>query len=162
MAENGNIFNALGLKLTSVRFQFNINSIKTKGLTLLIEHSPCCLLAFAAGFLGLPLLNHNPAIELGFAVAGAFIGEYIGHNYLFKKSCQSHSHDEGLKGRMKRYGLALAFGLASWGLHQAFLHEPADHAGHAHAPAAQHQAAPPSAHGHHAAPAAAKIYLPRP
>jgi hypothetical protein len=52
---------------------FSLASVKTKGLTLAIEHAPCCLLSFAAGFIGIAALNHNPVIELGFAIGGAFM-----------------------------------------------------------------------------------------
>ena len=102
---------------------FNYNSFKTKGLTLLIEHAPCCILSFAAGFIGISALNHNPVLELGFAMGGAIIGEYVGHKFFVK----SHTHKgTGLKSFTKRYSVALAFGLASWGVHQALFHEHQD------------------------------------
>jgi hypothetical protein len=121
----------------SLRLPFSLSAVKTKGLTLAIEHAPCCILSFAAGFIGLPMLTHNPVIELGFAVGGAVAGEHIGHR-LFSK----HTHGSGLGSAVKRYGIALAFGLASWGAHQALFH---DHHPHMDAPAA---AAAPQ-HDHH-------------
>ena len=102
---------------------FNLRSMGTKALTLTIEHAPCCILSFAAGFVGLPLLNHNPTIELGFALGGAVIGEHIGHK-LFSKN---HSHGHGWGSKIKRYGLALSFGVASWGVHQTFFHDHQNH-----------------------------------
>lgn len=100
-------------------FDFNINALKSKALTLVIEHAPCCILSLAAASVGLPFLNHNPAIELGFALGGAVIGEHIGHKYLIK----NHTHADGWKSHVKRYGFALAFGVASWGVHQTFFHD---------------------------------------
>lgn len=102
-----------------LRTRFNLSAIKTKGLTLLIEHGPCCLLSAAAGFIGVSTFNHNPILELGFALGGAVAGEYLGHKY-FAKNCH---HGAGWKSTAKRYGLSLMFGLASWGVHQAVFHD---------------------------------------
>lgn len=105
---------------------FNARAFKTKSLTLLIEHGPCCILSFAAGLVGLSGLAHNPLLELCFAFAGALGGEYLGHR-LFHRG----GHDHGGAGSAKtlrRYGLALVFGMASWGVHQAVFHHP--HGGH--------------------------------
>lgn len=109
---------------------FNLTVLKTKGFTLLIEHAPCCILSFAAGFIGIAALNHNPLLELGFALGGALIGEHIGHKYFSK----NHEH-KGIVSNLKRYGLAISFGLASWGVHQTFFHD--NHDNH---PSEQHQA----------------------
>lgn len=109
------------MKLPSLKTHFNLRSLKTKGLTLLIEHLPCCILSVAAGFIGLPLLNHNPVIELGFAIGGAITGEYVGHKYFLK-----HKHPETTMHQFRRYGLSLLFGLASWGLHQKLFHHHHD------------------------------------
>jgi len=95
----------------------------------LIEHAPCCILSFAAGFIGLPILNHNPIVELGFAFGGAVAGEYIGHKYFVK----NHTHKPGWKSTVRRYGLSLVFGLASWGVHQAVFHDHAHDHTHSHA-----------------------------
>jgi len=38
---------------------FNLASLKSKGTALIIEHAPCCILSFAAGSLGVSILNHN-------------------------------------------------------------------------------------------------------
>lgn len=109
--------------MIALRQHFNLRSIKTKGLTLLIEHGPCCILSAAAGFIGVHGLAHNPMLELGFAVGGAFAGEYIGHR-LFHKG---HDHEKQgtapWKGKVRRYALALTFGLASWGVHQQLFHK---------------------------------------
>lgn len=107
-----------------------MKSFKTRGLTLLIEHSPCCILSFAAGLVGISFLNHNPMLELGFALGGAVVGERIGHHIFHK----GEHHHHGWKDTARRYGLSLMFGLASWGVHQQFLHN--DHH-HAHNGAAQ-------------------------
>lgn len=110
--------------LKCLKLEFNLKAIKTKALTLLIEHGPCCILSFAAGFIGLPFLNHNPMVELGFAFGGAIAGEYIGHKYFEK----NHTHKLGWKATVRRYGLSLVFGLASWGVHQVAFHEdPTEH-----------------------------------
>jgi hypothetical protein len=111
--------------IKTLRSKFNLSAIKTKGLTLLIEHAPCCILSFAAGFIGISILNHNPILELGFAIGGAIIGEHIGHKYFVK----NHTHKPGWKSKAKRYGASIAFGLASWGVHQAAFH---DHNAHGH------------------------------
>lgn len=110
----------------SLRISFNMSAIKTKGLTLLIEHAPCCLLSLAAGFIGLSAFNHNPVLELGFALGGAVVGEHIGHKYFAKK----HTHKPGWKSQAKRYGLSLLFGLTSWGGHQVAFHDDHDHSAH--------------------------------
>jgi hypothetical protein len=117
--------------LSILKTHFNLRSVKTKGLTLLIEHGPCCILSVAAGFIGLPMLAHNPVLELGFAIGGAFTGEYIGHR-LFHRKSEGHKPPVS---RWRRYGVALAFGLASWGIHQAVFHKdahPHDHHEHHH------------------------------
>lgn len=105
--------------MIALRQHFNLRSLKTKGLTLLIEHGPCCILSAAAGFIGVHGLAHNPMLELGFAVGGAFAGEYIGHR-LFHKG---KDHGGGRWQGARRYALALAFGLASWGVHQKVFHK---------------------------------------
>lgn len=94
---------------------FSLQNLKTKGLSLLIEHSPCCILSFVAGFVGISFLNHNPVIELGFALGGALLGEYIGHKIFHR---HTHCHNNALR----RYAIALAIGLVSWALHQVFIH----------------------------------------
>jgi len=96
------------------------NSIKTRGTALIIEHTPCCLLSFAAASIGVSILNHNPILELGFAIGGAIIGEHLGHRYFFKK-CHLESNSNRIT-IAKRYGVALAFGLATWGAHQVLFH----------------------------------------
>lgn len=107
----------------SIQQHFNARTVKTKGLTLLIEHGPCCILSLAAGFVGLPWIAHNPMLELGFAMGGAIIGEYVGHR-LF----HTHSHAADSAARTaRRYGLSVLFGLASWGVHQVAFHKPHDH-----------------------------------
>lgn len=108
----------------NIRPAFNGASIKTKALTLLIEHSPCCLLSVAAGFIGIPGMAHNPAIELALAIGGAIIGETVGHRLFHKKSAESRA--EGYKKTLRRYGLSCLFGLASWGVHQTLLHKGSD------------------------------------
>ena len=117
---------------------FNMSSIKTKALTLLIEHGPCCIFTAVAGFAGLPFLNHNPVLEFGFAMGGAVLGEYIGHRIFHNKGHQHHNVPH-----YKRYGLALMFGIASWGAHQILLH---DHSAHAHEP---HEIHRHDKHDHH-------------
>jgi hypothetical protein len=119
-----------------LRLRFNMQSLKTKGLTLLIEHSPCCILSFGAAMIGVPFLRHNPVIELGFAIGGAIVGEHIGHKYFHKHTgahdAHGHSHEkEGWRGLCVRYGLALTFGLASWGVHQVYFHDHGHHHDHA-------------------------------
>jgi hypothetical protein len=108
----------------NLRTHFNLASFKTKGLTLLIEHSPCCLLSFASGFVGMSALAHNPALELGFALGGALIGDHIGHKYLNKDCCKD---DKKVDNKLRRYSLALCFGLASWGAHQVLIHDHDTH-----------------------------------
>lgn len=95
---------------------------KSKLISLCIEHLPCCLLSAMAGFLSIPWFNHNPLIELGFAVGGALIGEYIGHRIF----C-AHDHKQTARKTLLRYAFALAIGIASWGVHQVLFH---DHSGH--------------------------------
>lgn len=112
------------LKLSSIKSSFNLRSLSARGLGLAIEHLPCCILTVIAASIGIPFLRHNPAIELGFAVGGALIGEYVGHKYIFNKRCvhPGHSH-ETRRHAAGRYALALAIGLSTWGLHQAFFHK---------------------------------------
>lgn len=110
--------------MIALRQHFNLHSVKTKGLTLLIEHGPCCILSFSAGLIGLPGLNHNPVLELGFALGGAVVGEFAGSR-LFHKHAHAH---EAMGRTLRRYGLSLLFGVASWGVHQKFMHQDHDHA----------------------------------
>ncbi len=109
--------------ISKLRQAFNFHGLKSKALALTIEHAPCCILSAAAGFIGIPLLNHNPPIELAFAIVGAFAGEYIGHRWLHPK----HQTPDTLKGAVMRYSIALAIGLAIWGIHQKLFHHPHDH-----------------------------------
>lgn len=106
------------ISATQRRFRPTLHGMSGKGLGLLIEHLPCCLLSLAAAAIGIPFLNHNSVLELGFAVGGALLGEYIGHRFIFKKTCHTGTSAHGIR----RYSLALAIGLVTWGLHQAFLH----------------------------------------
>jgi hypothetical protein len=93
-------------------------TFRARGLALMIEHAPCCLLTAIAATIGLPLLNHNPVIELGFAIGGAMIGEYVGHRYILRHTCpETHAHT------VQRYAIALAIGLITWGLHQILFHQ---------------------------------------
>lgn len=103
----------------------NWRQVKTKSIAFIIEHSPCCLLSFAAGFIGLPMLYHNPRIELAFAIFGAVFGEWLGHR-LFHKHDSCH-HDTCIRGTLRRYAISLLIGLASWGLHQQLFHHRHDH-----------------------------------
>ncbi len=105
---------------------FNWHGMSGKAIALVLEHLPCCLLSIGAAAVGIPFLNHNTYLELGFAIGGAIAGEYIGHKYIFKKHCDGHAATPA--GR--RYAIALAIGLTTWGAHQVFLHEPAER--HAH------------------------------
>lgn len=98
---------------------------KSKGLALLIEHAPCCLLSLLSGLIGIHALNHNPLLEFGFAVGGAIVGEYIGHRYFHgaaEAATGTHVPHFRRHDTLKRYGLALAIGLFTWGLHQQFFH----------------------------------------
>ena len=97
---------------------FNIRSIQGKAIALTLEHAPCCLLSLTAGMIGVHGFEHNPAIELGFAVGGAFAGEYLGHKIF---GCH---HASTVRDTIKRYGISLTFGLATWGIHQELLHHP--------------------------------------
>ncbi len=92
--------------------------LKAQTLALTIEHAPCCLLTAVAASIGLPLLRHNPLIELGFAMGGALIGEFVGHRYILR-----HTHCETVRHVWQRYLIALAIGLITWGLHQILFHE---------------------------------------
>lgn len=103
---------------------FSARNLKSKSIAFLIEHSPCCLLSFAAGFVGLPMLYHNPRIELAFAIVGAVLGEYLGHRW-FHKDGSCH-HETCIRGVMRRYAFSLLIGLASWGLHQKLFHHAHD------------------------------------
>lgn len=98
--------------------RFDRRHLPAKGLALLIEHLPCCILSMVAASIGLPFMRHNPVIELGFAVFGAIFGEWIGHKYFLK----NHTHDHGLRATFMRYGFALSLGLTTWWLHQIFFH----------------------------------------
>ncbi len=115
------------LKPLTIKPSFNLRSISARGLGLAIEHLPCCILTVVAASIGIPFLSHNPVLELGFAVGGAMIGEYVGHKYIFNKHCGHSSHQhEGRKDTAKRYAIALAIGLTTWGAHQAFFHKHSD------------------------------------
>ncbi len=112
---------------TTLKPSFNLRSLSARGLGLAIEHLPCCILTVVAASIGIPFLSHNPLLELGFAIGGAVTGEYIGHKYIFNKHCAhgGHSH-EGRKDVAKRYAIALAIGLTTWGAHQALFHKHSD------------------------------------
>ncbi len=96
---------------------FNVQNAKGKALAFTLEHSPCCLLSVAGSALGIQVLNHNPHIELAFAIGGAVTGEYIGHRFF----CAGHHRKIGQT--IKSYGIALAFGLATWSIHQEVFHD---------------------------------------
>lgn len=111
-----------------LRSIFNWHGMSGKAIALVLEHLPCCLLSVAAAAVGIPFLNHNTLLELGFAIGGAIAGEYIGHKYIFKKYCADHTAEPAAR----RYAIALAIGLTTWGAHQIFLHEPAERHASAH------------------------------
>lgn len=112
------------LKLSTLKPSFNLRSLSARSLGLAIEHLPCCILTVVAASIGIPFLSHNPLLELGFAVGGAMIGEYVGHKYIFNKHCGHAGHDhESRKSVAKRYAIALAIGLTTWGAHQALFHK---------------------------------------
>lgn len=120
-------------KPLTIKPSFNLRSLSARGLGLAIEHLPCCILTVVAASIGIPFLSHNPLLELGFAVGGAMIGEYVGHKYIFNKHCGhgGHSH-ESRNAVAKRYAIALAIGLTTWGAHQLFFHKQTDtHVHHA-------------------------------
>lgn len=102
---------------TQTPFRQRLARLKAQSLALVIEHAPCCLLTAIAATIGLPLLNHNPIIELGFAIGGAMIGEYVGHRYILRHTCPETRHHT-----LQRYAIALAIGLITWGLHQILFH----------------------------------------
>ena len=115
------------LKSVTLKPTFNLRSLSARGLGLAIEHLPCCILTVVAASIGIPFFSHNPVLELGFAVGGAMIGEYVGHKYIFNKHCgHGDHHHEGRKDIAKRYAIALAIGLTTWGAHQAFFHKHSD------------------------------------
>ena len=118
-------------RLSSLKTSFNLRSLSARSLGLAIEHLPCCILTVVAASIGIPFLSHNPVLELGFAIGGAMIGEYVGHKYIFNRHCGNHSH-EGRSHTARRYAIALAIGLTTWGAHQMIFHTDR-HAEHGHA-----------------------------
>jgi len=111
-----------GDMVTQIKNKIDAASVKQTSVTLLIEHSPCCLLAFAAGFVGISFLSHNPLIELSFALFGAVIGKRIGHKYFHKACCRNDQKIPFIGLNKKHLIFALAFGFASWAIHQILIH----------------------------------------
>jgi hypothetical protein len=117
--------------IATVKSKMSLPAFKQGALTLLIEHSPCCLLAFFAGFVGIAFLYHNPLIELGFALGGALIGKKIGQRYFHSTCCSDTDNIPfiGLTGRQVM--IALLIGLLSWSAHQGLVHGTMPFTGHA-------------------------------
>lgn len=112
------------------------NSMGWKATALVAEHVPCCGASFAAGFLPhaqifgfeLHTLNHNPILEFGMMVTTAVGFEYLAHKRLCRNIGAVTGVDTHFKkhDKLKRYGIALSIGLASWGIHQKLFHHHHD------------------------------------
>lgn len=102
-------------------------NFRNKAITQVIEHLPCCLLSAGAGLIGLSALNHNPMLELGFALGGAIAGEHIGHNlakkFNWEHDCGGPLASKKIIGIPKDYLIAISIGLITWGGHQVFFHD---------------------------------------
>lgn len=72
---------------------------------------------FTGSLLGLPFLQHNIALEFGLIISTAVASEAIGH-----KIFECTKEKESKLAVMKRYGISLAFGLATWPIHHAIFH----------------------------------------
>ena len=114
----------LKMKPSNLRAVFNWESIKSKGLSLFIKEVPCLGLSFASA-LGVSNFNHDPCVELAVAIGVAIGFEYIEHKYF--PQIQPLISGFGPLSIAKRYGLALAIGVAGWGLHQAAFHHDDNH-----------------------------------
>lgn len=108
--------------IATVRNKMRLPALKQGAVTLIIEHSPCCLLAFVAGFAGIAFLNHNPLIELGFALGGALIGKKIGQRYFHAICCSNAENLPFIGLTARQVMIALSIGLLSWGAHQMLVH----------------------------------------
>ena len=108
--------------LSTLKYKCRPAALKQSGLTLVIEHSPCCLLAFVAGFIGISFLYHNPVLELGFAMGGAVIGKRIGQKYFQTQCCDDTRPLPYIGLTVKDCGFAFVFGGISWALHQILVH----------------------------------------
>ena len=111
------------------------HSVRKNIFTTFLKEMPCLTLAIVGATVGMGFLSHNPVIEFGIAIVGAIVGETIAHK-IFKPSCHdrhncaTHAHKSWRDEMVKRYGLALLFGVLTWGVHQYVLHENNDAQAH--------------------------------
>lgn len=142
------------VKTIQIKPPLRLRNLSARGLGLAIEHLPCCILTVIAASIGIPFLSHNPVIELGFAIGGAFVGEYIGHKFIFKHHCNGDAchRAESRRHMLSRYVIALAIGLSTWAAHQVVFHHHSPleefreyQAAHSHAETPSAQQAMPTA-----------------
>lgn len=96
---------------------------RRRGVALVLEHMPCCILSFVAGFVGVSVLHHNPVLELGFAIGGALVGEKLAHKFfLTQENCPCDDNHNSDNYKIKGYSLAIAIGVSSWAIHQVLVH----------------------------------------
>lgn len=107
----------------SVAGNKTMHFFRRRSVPLIIEHLPCCVLSFLAGFVGVAFLHHNPVLELAFAIGGALIGEKLAHKFfLTQENCPCDDNHSSSKYKLKGYALAITIGVISWGIHQIFFH----------------------------------------
>lgn len=112
--------------ISRLKESFNLKACRRTLMAIGIKEIPCLLLTFGGAAIGLSFLNHNPAIELGMALAISFGSEYVAENYLFKKDkcCDVHPNEKKIFGLTPRSFLfALTIGVATWWAHGVLLHD---------------------------------------
>lgn len=124
-------------------WRVNWHVIRKNVFTTVLKEAPCLGLAVVGATIGMGILAHNPRIELGIAILGAIVGETIAHKILKpschdRHDCSKHAPQSWRHEMVKRYSLALIFGILTWGGHQYLLHDTQDAQNHTyHAPLVQ-------------------------
>lgn len=114
----------------SVRDAFNLQSLKSVGLRLLVKEMPCLGLSLISA-VTISSFSHDPRLEIAVALGVAVGFEHIEHKYF--PHIKPLISGTGLVAMVKRYGLAIGIGLAAWGLHHTLLHDHDKHDASEHA-----------------------------
>jgi hypothetical protein len=89
-----------------------------------LKEGLCLSTTFVSSLIGLPFLQHNMLLEFGLIASTAIVSEAVGHRIF---DCKQEK--ESKLAAMKRYGVSLAFGFATWPVHHVIFHNDG-HEGH--------------------------------
>ena len=126
-----------------MKFEFTVATLGGKTAPYLLKEIPCLAFSSAATVFGIPFINHNPGLELATSLTTAVGIEYLSHKaphllpkFMRPKDASAPEKTEAEKKALglplHAWGMALAFSLASWGIHQEVFHDHGHDHGHHH------------------------------